>query len=112
VRERCRQRGFLLPPAEKALPFYPAGSVSALTDRPDPPNLTNNDGSPVDAVSEARLRITLAQCRMAQAWLHLEEAERQGVALHQLAELEEAYRCEVATYAAARAPLSGTSDSP
>ena len=104
VRERRRLRGLPLPVAEKVLPFR--SSLSAVTDQKLPevsklPAKWPSRDAEGGAEEEVYLRAQLAEYRMAEAWMRLEEAERQGVARRRLHALEVAYLQEVCTYEAA-----------
>jgi hypothetical protein len=102
VRARRRKWGPPVAPAEKILPFLPA----TISEDPTEPEAVDAAAEaalhcdmPTDELRAARLR--LAERRMAEALLALEEAGLRGDSAHELARLEQVYAQELAGYEAA-----------
>ena len=103
VRERRRQRGLPVPIADKVLPFRSAScSEMGVVELPEaaPAELSSSN-----AEAAARLRLKLAEVRMMEAWLQLDQSELQGSSQRKLSGLEAVYLHESRTYKAARTML-------
>jgi hypothetical protein len=101
VRQRRRKRGLPVAPAGKVLPFLPAQSHHEFADFAalDTAAEAVFDGdAPTDALRTAGVR--LAERRMREALLALEEAGLHEVSAHEVARLEQIYACELAAYSA------------
>jgi hypothetical protein len=93
VRERRRSRGLALPFAEKVLPFRAPGDTGTIDQHLPLPH-----AAPGHSRLEAQLDVEEAEMRVAEAWLHLDAAERRGAMTKTLREWEDAFHHEVAIY--------------
>jgi hypothetical protein len=102
VRQRRRKRGLPVAPAGKALPFLPVWSNDHAAD-----GTTLNTVAETALVGEAppgdlhTVRARLAERRIKEALLALEEAGLREAPAHKVARLEQIYAQELAAYGAA-----------
>ena len=110
VRQRRRKRGLPVAPAGKVLPFLPVGPPDVPTQRAAADSAAEtvlHEDAPGEELLSARLR--LAERRMAEVLVALEEAERQQMHPRLATERERAHEQALAVYRALRSFPSDTS---